>query len=492
MSSLAAKQPLLTEGPIAKTLLLFALPILGSTVLQSLNGSVNAMWIGHYLGEAALTAVSNANLILFLLLGAVFGLSMACTILIGQSLGARNMLEAKRVVGTGVTFFVSVSILVAIGGYFATPWMLRAMNTPHDAQVFAEQYLRIIFIAVPSMYFYNFLMMTLRGAGDSRTPFFFMAFSVVMDIVLNPLLIFGVGPFPRMGIAGSATSTLIAQTVALFALIFTLYKRKHFLRLTSHELKFLKPDAEILRSLVFKGLPMGLQMIVISTSAIIMIHMVNEYGSKTTAAYGAATQLWTYVQMPAMAIGAAVSSMAAQNVGASLWDRVSRIAKVGVVYNFLLSGTLIAVIYLFNHGALGLFLPSDAEALSLAQHLNGIAVWSFMFFGVTFVLFGVVRATGAVIPPLVILFISMWLFRPPFAWLLAPTLGADSIWWSFPLGSLASMLMAMGYYKWGGWRRARMLSTPIEKAGLDKAAEDAAVAGQQAPTTGQGVPASAE
>jgi putative MATE family efflux protein len=417
---------------------------------------------------------------------------MACTILIGQSLGARNMLEAKRVVGTGVTFFVSISILVAIAGYFATPWMLNALNTPADAQAFAIPYLRIIFIAVPSMYFYNFLMMTLRGAGDSRTPFLFMGLSVVMDIVLNPLLIFGVGPFPRMGIAGSATSTLIAQSVALIALLVTLYRRKHFLRLTRNELGYLKPDPEILRSLVFKGLPMGLQMIVISSSAMIMIHMVNNYGSKTTAAYGAATQLWTYVQMPAMAIGAAVSSMAAQNVGAKLWDRVSRITKVGVLYNFLLSGCLIALIYLFNHAALGLFLPNDGEALSLAQHLNGIAVWSFMFFGVTFVLFGVVRSTGAVLPPLVILFISMWLIRPPFALALAPSLGADSIWWSFPLGSLASMLMAMGYYKWGGWRRARMLATPIEKAGLEKAEQDAAVAGQQAPTTGQGVPASAD
>ncbi len=478
---------MLTEGPIAKTLLMFALPILGSTVLQSLNGSVNAMWIGHYLGEAALTAVSNANLILFLLLGAVFGLSMACTILIGQSLGARNMLEAKRVVGTGVTFFVSVSVLVAIAGYLGTPMLLRALGTPADAQPFAVQYLRIIFVAVPSMYFYNFLMMTLRGAGDSRTPFVFMALSVVMDIVLNPLLIFGVGPFPKLGIAGSATSTLIAQTVALIALLSTLYARKHFLRLTRAELGFLRPDKEILRSLVFKGLPMGLQMIVISSSAMIMIHMVNGYGSKTTAAYGAATQLWTYVQMPAMAIGAAVSSMAAQNVGARLWDRVRRITRVGVLYNFLLSGALIALIYVFNHSALNLFLPNDAEALTLAQHLNGIAVWSFMFFGVTFVLFGVVRSTGAVMPPLVILFISMWLIRPPFAVAFAHSLGADSIWWSFPLGSLASMLMAMGYYKWGGWRRAHMLSKPIETPD-----DKAATAGQQAPTTGQGVPASAD
>jgi putative MATE family efflux protein len=412
---------------------------------------------------------------------------MACTILIGQSLGARNMLEAKRVVGTGVTCFGSVSVLVGIGGYFATPWMLAALNTPVDAQAFAVPYLRIIFVAVPSMYFYAFLMMTLRGAGDSRTPFVFMALSVVMDIVLNPLLIFGVGPFPKLGIAGSATSTLIAQTVALIALLSTLYARKHFLRLTRAELGFLRPDKDILRSLVFKGLPMGLQMIVISSSAMIMIHMVNSYGSKTTAAYGAATQLWTYVQMPAMAIGAAVSSMAAQNVGARLWDRVRRITRVGVLYNFLLSGALIALIYVFNHSALNLFLPNDAEALTLAQHLNGIAVWSFMFFGVTFVLFGVVRSTGAVMPPLVILFISMWLIRPPFAVAFAHSLGADSIWWSFPLGSLASMLMAMGYYKWGGWRRAHMLSKPIEPPD-----DKAAVTSQQAPTTGQGVPASAD
>jgi Na+-driven multidrug efflux pump len=179
--------------------------------------------------------------------------------------------------------------------------------------------------------------------------------------------------------------------------------------------------------------------------------------------------------------------MAAQNVGARLWDRVSRITKVGVLYNFLLSGALIGLIYVFNGSALNLFLPGDGEALALAQHLNSIAVWSFMFFGVTFVLFGVVRSTGAVVPPLVILFISMWLIRPPFALSLAPSIGADSIWWSFPLGSLASMLMAMGYYKWGGWRKAHMLSKPIEVP-----SDQATAAGQLAPATGQGVAASVD
>ena len=456
-----ARQPLLTEGPIARTLLLFALPILGSTVLQSLNASVNAMWIGHFLGESALSAISNASLIVFLLLTAVFGVSMASTILVGQSLGARNMVEAKRVVGTGVSFFVALSTLVSVLGFFNTAWMLQQLGTPADAMPFAVPYLRMVFIAMPSMYFYNFLMMTLRGAGDARTPFVFMGMSVLLDIALNPLFMFGWGPVPAMGTAGSGFATLISQSVALVALLATLYRRKHFLRLTGDELAYLKPDPVILRALIFKGLPMGLQMIVISSSAMLMMRLVNGFGSQTTAAYGAATQLWTYVQMPAMAIGAAVSSMAAQNVGARLWDRVHRIARVGVAYNFLLGGTLIALIYAFNRGALHLFLPGDGEALAMAQHLNMIAVWSFLFFGVTFVLFGVVRSTGAVWPPLIVLFISMWLIRPPFAFALMPRIGADAIWWSFPLGSLASMLMALGYYRWGGWRRAHMLAAPV-------------------------------
>ena len=450
--------PLLTEGPIARTLLLFALPILGSTVLQSLNASINAMWIGHFLGESALSAASNATQIIFLLLSTVFGVSMACTILVGQAMGARNIAEAKRVVGTGAGFFLIMSVIVAGISYLLAPELLRAMGTPADAQPFAVPYLRVIFIALPSMYLYNFLMMTLRGAGDSRTPFIFMGLSVVLDAGLNPVFIFGLGPFPRLGIAGSATATLIAQTVVLIALLVTLYARNYFLRITREELHYLRPNPVILRALIFKGLPMGLQMLVISLSAIVMMRLVNGYGSRTAAAYGAAAQLWNYASMPAMAIGAAVSAMAAHNVGARLWDRVDRIALIAVAYNFLLSGTLIGLIYLFNGPALNVFLPGDSAGLAIAERLNAIILWSFIFFGVTFVLFGVVRSTGAVWAPLIILTITMWLVRPPFALLLMPHYGSDAIWWSFPLGSLLAMAMAIGYYRWGGWRRARMLT----------------------------------
>jgi putative MATE family efflux protein len=451
------RQRNLTEGPIARTLFVFALPILAGNVLQSLNGSVNAIWVGHYLGEQALTATANANNILFFLIGAVFGVGMAATILVGQAMGRHDIAQAKRVIGTSATFFIGVSILIAAIGLPLARHVLLWMSTPAAALPLAVSYLRIIFIAVPFLYCFAFLSAILRGAGDTRTPFVFLLLVVVLDIIGNPLLIFGIGPLPKLGIAGAATATLIANIVSLSAMLAWLRHKRHPLWINRHERGLYKPDMGILRALIVKGVPMGLQMILISLAMIAMISMVNAHGIDSAAAYGAALQLWTYIQMPAMAIGAACSSMAAQNVGAQRWDRVGAITRSGVMFNFLLTGALILPIIVFDHSTLALFLPEGSGSLAIARHLNHIAVWSFLFFGVTFVVSGVVRATGAVIPPLLILGAALWAVRIPFAVLLQPRFGIDAIWWSFPASSLCAMAMSLAYYRWGRWREARML-----------------------------------
>ncbi len=468
----------LTQGPIGRTLLVFALPVLGSNVLQSLNGSVNAVFVGRFLGESALTATSNANLVLFLLLGTVFGIGMAATILVAQAVGARDLAAAKRVVGTSADFFFFISVLFAGLGYLFAPQILHLLGTPADAVPLAVSYLRVLFLAVPAMNLLSFLMTVLRGAGDSRTPFFFMALAVLLDIGFNPLLITGAGPFPELGIAGAAASTLIGQTVSLIAIIVLLYWRKHPLRLAGKDLAFFKPDPRLLRTVVAKGVPMGLQMIVISVSALILMGLVNSYGSRTAAAYGVAAQLWTYVQMPALAIAAAVSSMAAQNVGARRWDRIGAITAAGVGFNIVLTGALVATLYLFDHALLGLFLGPDSDAVAIAADINTDVAWSFVLFGITVVLFGTVRATGAVTPPLVILTISLLFVRALFAYGLQGTLGEAAIWWSFPVGSIVSLILAGAYYRWGGWRQAHMMEDrPTDRA-----------PGGEPPETGLGLP----
>lgn len=465
----------LTQGPIARTLAGFALPLLGANVLQSLNGSINAIWIGNLLGEAALTATSNANLVLFLLLGTVFGVLMAATILIGQAFGARDIDLAKSVAGTGATFSLGVSLPLAAAGWWLTPAILRLLGTPAEALPLAVDYLRVIFVAVPAMNAFAFAVAALRGAGDSKTPFQFMALTAALDVALNPLLIRGAGPIPAFGIAGSALATLIAQVISFGALLTLLHARRHPLLPRRHELGRFRPRPDLLRAIVAKGVPMGLQMIVISGAALAMMGLVNGFGVETAAAYGVAAQLWTYVQMPALAIGAAVSSMAAQNVGAGKWDRVGRIAAAGVGFNLAMTGTLVVLLYFVDRAALGLFLPGDSGAIATAIHINTVASWSFVLFGVTIVLFGVVRATGAVMPPLLILCVSLLVVRVPFAAILREPWGADAIWWSFPLGSAMSVGLSIAYYRFGGWRRARFL-------------RDEPATGE-APDTGVGVPA---
>ncbi|AFC87594.1 MATE family efflux transporter [Frateuria aurantia] len=472
MASRPSAPPSLTEGPIGRRLLMFSLPILASNILQSLNGSINAFWIGHYFGEAALLATGNVTLILFLALSAVFGIGMACTILVGQAMGARDMAAAQRVAGTGAVFFLAVASLFAVIGDLGVDAILRMLETPATSLPYAHDYLKVIFIAMPAMFFFTFLMMALRGAGDAKTPFLFMLLSVMLDIVLNPLLMFGWGPIPALGITGSATATLIGQSFSVLALLATLYHRRHPLCLRGPALAYLVPDPVIVKALVGKGLPMGLQMIGISSSAIFMMRLVNTYGTDTGAAYNAAVQLWTYVQMPAMAIGAAVSAMAAQNVGAGQWHRITQIARSGLLINLLLTGTLVIVIYLAGAWAMRLFLPAGSPAIAAALHLNAIVLWTFVLFGLTFILFGIVRSTGAVWPPLIILVIAMWLVRPPFAILLRPYWGVDAVWWSFPVGSVVAVGLAWAYYRWGHWRAAHMLppsrlSSPLGERHLD-------------------------
>ncbi len=454
----------LVEGSIGRTLFFFSLPILASSILQSLNASVNAIWIGRLLGPAALGASANANSVLFLLLAAVFGTGMAASVLVGQSLGAADLTQARRVVGTSISFIALVSLGLAIAGSIFAPDLQRALDTPADVLPLATSYLRIIFYGLPGMYIYTFVMMCLRGAGDAKTPFAFLLVSAALDVSLNPLFIRGAGPIPAMGIAGSATATLIAQWISLGLLIGYLYLKKNMLRLERGQVRFLRLDPTILHALVTKGVPMGMQIIVVSSSSLAMIKLVNRFGSNTTAAYGACFQLWSYIQMPAFAVGSAVSSMAAQNVGAGLWDRVARIARDGVIYNVLLTAALVAIASVGSREAFELFLGSAPGAVAIAQHIHFIVSWSFILFGISFVLTSVVRATGAVLPPLLILLVALWLVRMPIAYAFVGTHGAEAIWWSFPLGSVVSLILSIAYYRLGNWRRAKMIDRPVVTA----------------------------
>ena len=452
----------LTEGPVMRTLLMFSVPALLSSILQSLSGTINSIWVGRLIGEDALAATANANIIMFLVAGAAFGFGMAGTVKIGQRYGARDIDGARKTFGTVVGFSAVLMVAIAAAGFAAAPALLTVLDTPGNAYPLALTYLRLMFVSMPFMIVSVILTMGLRGTGDARTPLIFMGVTVAIDTVLNPVLISGYGPFPKMGIAGSATATIVASLISFVAMLVYVYAKDLPLRLRGIELQYLRPRRDELHYILTKGVPMGAQMLVMSAAGIIVIGLVNREGLLTTAAYAAAMQLFTYIQMPAMAIGGAVSAMAAQYIGARKWHALDHVTRAGLLINFAMTGALTLLLLAFDRPALALFLGPESPAVPLARHIQLLSIWSFVIFGVTMIYSATMRAGGAVWIPLAIIAVALYPVRLGFYFLTYGSLGADAIWLSFPVGSVAGLVLGWWFYHYSGWRKHAEAETSEE------------------------------
>ena len=449
----------LIHSPIGSTLLRFALPVWGGYVLQSLNTSVNAFWIGRYLGEAALSAAVHANNLLFVLIALVFGISQAANLLVAQAVGAGNWHLARSITGTSASLFLTVSVLMAAAGWPLASPLLQAMVADPTTAVLAADYLRVLLLALPAMLLLVFVAAVLRGTGDSRTPFIALLVVAIMDTALNPLFIFGAGALiPGLGIKGSAFATLIANSLGLLGLLLWIRWQRIPLWIGWQQRHALRPVPALLRCLIAKGLPMGLQMLLISLSLMLMLSLVNHHGAQASAAYSAALQLWNYVQMPAVAVASACTTLAAHSMGAGYFRRVTHTAYTGIACHLLLTGACVLLIAVFERPLLALFLPEDSAALPIAQDINRRVLGSFLLLGVSTVIAGVVRSTGAVLVPLLILAITMLGVRLPMAWGLQPLWGIEALWWSFPLSALISLLLSLAYFRWGAWKQNTLLN----------------------------------
>ncbi|AIT81302.1 MATE family efflux transporter [Novosphingobium pentaromativorans] len=444
----------LTQGPILRTLLLFSVPMLLSNVLQTLNGSINTIWVGRLLGESALAATANANLVMFLVIAATIGLGMATTVRISQRFGARDLQAVRATFGTGLGLCMALAAVTGTLGWFFSPALLHALGTPQASVQEALSYLRVIFVTVPFGVMSMIISMALRGVGDSKTPLNAMILTVMLDIVLNPLLIMGLGPVPSLGIAGSAMATAFANFSGTMFQIRQIYRKDLPLRLRGAELRYVIPRREELGYIITKGLPMGTQMLLFSSAGVIMIGLVNREGLNAAAAYGASLQLWNYLQMPALAVGSAVSAMVAQSLGAGNHARVGQVTRAGMLCNLVMTTALGAIIVLADHPLLALFLGSDSPAMPIAERIQLICTCAFLFMSVTMILSGTMRAYGAVVGPLVIMAVALYPARLGFYYALYPKIGGDAVWWAFPVGGLTSLLLTFAYYSKGNWRRA--------------------------------------
>jgi putative MATE family efflux protein len=434
-----------TSPPLWKTFLVFLAPMMLSNILQSLFGTINNIYLGQMIGVDALAAVSVFFPVMFFFIAFVMGLSSGATVLIGQAWGAGEPDKVRAVAGATLTIALLCAAAIAVfGGLFSRP-LLIALATPPDILEEASAYARIMMITMPLTFVFILLTAMMRGVGDTMTPLLALAISAVVGLAVTPALIRGWLGLPRLGVASAAWASAASSLLTLLWLAAHLRRRHHPLAFDAAFLRTMRLDGALLRKILRLGIPAAIGMVVMSLAELVLLGLVNGFGSSATAAYGAVNQVMSYVQFPAMSIAISVSIFGAQAIGRGHADRLGSIVRTGLLMNLVLTGGLVALAYLFSRAIMSFFII-DAAVLDLAQGLLHIVLWSSVLFGMATVFSGAMRASGTVLMPLLISIFAIAAIEVPSAIVLSRAIGIEGVWAAYPITFGAMFILQMSYY----------------------------------------------
>lgn len=439
-------------SPLWQRFLIFLLPLMLSNILQSLSGTINNIFVGQLLGVESLAAVSLFFPIMFFLIAFVIGISAGATVLIGQAWGAGQIDRVKEVIGTTLTTTFLAGILVAILGTIFIDRIMLVLGAPVNILDDAARYARVMLLGMPVFFAFLIATSVLRGVGDTVTPLYALALSIVIGLTVTPALIQGWMGLPRIGVSAAALATILGSTASLAFLAVYLRARRHPVAPDAVLLHHLRIRLPTLLTVLRIGIPTAIQTAAASVAAIVVVGLVNRFGSDATAAYGAVNQVLNYVQFPAISIGIAASIFAAQAIGAGQAGRLPGITRTALMTNLCLTGGLIALAYAFSRDLMALFIRNP-DVVDVAQTLLHIVLGSVVLFGASSILAGVMRASGTVIMPMLFSLGAILLVQLPAAVLLSRTaLGLNGIWWGY-VASFSTMLALNAWYYLRVWKR---------------------------------------
>ncbi len=442
------KQHDFTKGNIFKHLIIFSGPLMLTNLLQTSYQFADSLWVGNLLGANALGAVAISSTIIFTVLSFVLGLNNAALTILSQQKGKDDETGLKRYLNAFVIILTILALGLSILGFVLAEQLLLLLGTPENMLLEAKAYLQINFLGILFLFGYNFISTVLRAMGDSKTPLRFVIIAVLLNIILNPLFIAGL----NLGISGAAYATIVAQGTAFFyGIIYVLSKK---LAPFSAPTMPSKQEVGLILNL---GIPAGLQMAVISAGSAAIMSVVTIFGSSVVAGFGAAQRLDRILMLPAHALGTAVNSMAGQNIGVHDWQRVKKIAKYGVLYNFSIMLLVGIIVVLFAEYGIRLFIE-DTEAVAFGTKYLQIIALCYPFLGINFVLNGIVRASGAMYQVLVLNIISFWVLRFPLSYIFSSWFGDTGIPLGMGTSFLLSSFVAFMYFRFGKWREKQLFS----------------------------------
>lgn len=438
----------LTQGEIGKPLLLFALPLLGSSFIQQLYNTVDLWCTGFFISKEAMAAVGASSMVIVCLVGFFTGVSVGMSVLIANAYGAGDQDKIRRGVNSSVTIGILVGLILMGIGIAGAPLFLGWMHTPESILADAVLYVRIYFLSMIPLVIYNICSGNIRALGNSRAPLLMQLTGGIINVVLDIVLL----QIMENGIAGVALATLFSQGVAAWLAVRWLKKGNGG---KSAALKKLILDKKILAEVIRLGVPAGLQTLVIALSNVVIQYVINGFGVDAMAAFAAYLKVELPIYLPLVAFGQAIMTFSGQNAGAQKTERLKKGVYIcmgmGIVYAAAASFLLIW----FGEQAFGLF-SRDPQVIAYGNMLIRITFPFYFIYAILEVLADAIRGAGRSLAPMVIILLNICILRSVVLIILVHMVGElRVVGISYPVAWLTCAVCLAVYWKSGRWERSK-------------------------------------
>ena len=450
--------PDILKGPIWKSLLHLSLPIILAHLFQTFYNLADAFWLGK-VGKTALAAPTITFHIIFVVIAIASGLAVGGTTLLAQYKGAKDNEKVNETAGNTFVLIGVSSIILSVIGYIFSPHLLKLLQTPQDAYIETLNYMRIMFIGVPFIFGFYIYRGLMQGYGDTVTPMKIIGFSVVLNIILDPLLIFGWGPLPQMGVVGAGIATVFSQFITSVIGIVFLITGKYGLKMNLRRFRF---NNQIIKSIFKIGLPIAFSQTGTALGFTILIGIVNTFGSSVVGAFGIGNRIIGLLVMPAMGLAQGSSTIVAQNIGANQIDRAEKSVWTAVGINSFIIFILTTLLFFYG-GYVVKFFINNAEVIDIGNRMFKITSFSVLFFTIMMVFTGAFQGAGHTIPVFIMQMIRLWVLRIPCVWLLAKHLhyGENGIFWGMTISNMVITVIAFVWFKSGTWKRKAIKTSQV-------------------------------
>lgn len=445
------KYNMITDSP-GKALFFFAVPLILGNMFQQFYTTVDSVIVGQFVGEDALAAVGASYSLTSVFIMIAIGGGIGAGVITSQYLGAGNYGKMKTSVFTALNSFLGLSIVLGIIGFMANEQILRALNTPENIMADAVLYLKIYFVGLPFLFMYNILSSVFNALGNSKTPLYLLIFSSLLNIVLDLVMVKVFG----LGVAGVAVATLFAQGLSA-VISFRLLMRQLKSYQTKEE-RYRLFDPAMLGNMFKVALPSMLQQSIVSIGMLLVQSVVNGFGSSVLAGYTAGMRIESICIVPMIALGNAVSTFTAQNLGAGKPERVKRGYVAGMKIVAAFAVLICLFLTLLHDPIINAFLEEESDITAYetgTSYLSFIAFF-FVFIGLKAITDGVLRGAGDVVVFTLANLVNLGI-RVTFAFTMAGILGVKAVWFAVPIGWATNYLISFIRYLSGKWSRKKLI-----------------------------------